>query len=189
MHSVRLLSAVSLLSSSNKPELHMPADVSFMRRIQQASRGLRRTLARAVTDTSGAAAVEFGFMIPIFALMIVSVTDIGLGVYRKMQVEAAAQVGAQYAILNGFDESAISSAVTSATNATAVSATPSPTKYCGCLTSAGIDTVSCGTTCPGGALAGTYTTVSAQATYSTIVDYQVAPASYTFTAQSTVRLQ
>ena len=47
-------------------------------------------------------------MIPLFGLMLVSVADIGLSVYRKMQVEAAAQTGAQYAMVRGFDSSSIS---------------------------------------------------------------------------------
>ncbi|MGH6708776.1 MAG: TadE/TadG family type IV pilus assembly protein [Bradyrhizobium sp.] len=160
-----------------------------MTRFQRARRKLICHFTRAVKDTTGAAAVEFGLLIPVFGLMLISVTDIGLSAYRKMQVEAAAQVGAQYAMVNGFDVSAISTAVTSATNATAVTATPSPAKYCGCLTGSSITTVSCGTTCPGGTLAGTYTTVSAQASYATIVDYGVVPATYTFSAQSTVRLK
>jgi Flp pilus assembly protein TadG len=160
-----------------------------MRHLQRSSRTLIRQFNRAVKDTTGVAAVEFGLMIPIFGLMLISVTDIGLSVYRKMQVEAAAQVGAQYAMVHGFNPSAISTAVTTATNATAVTATPSPEKYCGCVTSSSIVTASCGTTCPGGALAGTYTTVSAQASYSTILDYGVVPATYTYNAQSTVRLQ
>jgi Flp pilus assembly protein TadG len=170
-------------------ELRMTTGDSSMRHLQRASRTLICHFTRAVKDTTGAAAVEFGFMIPIFALMLISVTDIGLSVYRKMQVEAAAQVGAQYAMVHGFDASAISTAVTSATNATAVSATPSPAKYCGCSTGSSISTVSCGTTCPGGAIAGTYTVVSAQASYSTILNYGVVPATYTFSAQSRVRLQ
>ncbi len=167
----------------------MTAADSPMRRLQRASRTLSCDFTRVVKDTTGAAAVEFGFMIPIFGLMIISVTDIGLSVYRKMQVEVAAQVGAQYAMVHGFDASAISTAVTSASNATEVTATPSPTKYCGCSTGSSISNVSCGSTCPGGAIAGTYTTVSAQASYSTMVDYHVVPPTYTFSAQSTVRLQ
>jgi Flp pilus assembly protein TadG len=162
---------------------------SRMHYLQEARRTLRRHFTRAVKDTTGVAAVEFAFMVPIFGLMLISVTDIGLSVYRKMQVEGAAQVGAQYAVVNGFDVNAISTAVTSASKATAVTATPSPTKFCGCLTGVSISTVSCGTTCPGGALAGTYTTVSARASYSTILDYLVVPVTYQYDAQSTVRLQ
>jgi Flp pilus assembly protein TadG len=162
---------------------------SPMHYLQRAGHTLRRHFARAIKDTTGVAAVEFAFMVPIFGLMLISVTDIGLSVYRKMQVEGAAQIGAQYAVVHGFDASAISTAVTSASNASAVTATPAPTKFCGCLTGSSISTVSCGTTCPGGALAGTYTTVSAQASYSTILDYRVVPDTYQYNAQSTVRLQ
>lgn len=143
----------------------------------------------ALSDTSGATAIEFGVMIPLLSLMVVSLTDIGLAVYRKMQVENAAQAGAQYAIIRGFDATGISKAVTSATNSTAVTATPSPVQFCGCPTSAGVSTVSCGTVCSSGALAGTYTTVSAQATYSTLINYQIVDSAYTYNAQSTVRLQ
>jgi Flp pilus assembly protein TadG len=149
-------------------------------------RGLVRT---AVRDTGGVAAIEFGIMIPLFSLMVVSVTDIGLAVYRKMQVENAAQAGAQYAIARGFNTSGISNAVTSATNSTAITASPSPVQFCGCPTSTGISTVSCGTVCTGGAQAGTYVTVSAQATYYTLINYQIAAATYTYNAQSTARLQ
>ena len=91
--------------------------------------------------------------------------------------------------MHGFDANAISNAVTSATSSSAVTASPSPVTFCGCATGSGISTVSCGTTCPGGALAATYTTVSAQATYSTILNYQVVPYTYTFSNQSTARLQ
>src|SRR6266550_5976859 len=133
-HWVLPQSAAPPHSLPNKLEFIMTTGDSPMRRLQRASRTLSRDFTRVIKDTTGAAAVEFGFMIPIFGLMIVSVTDIGFSVYRKMQVEVAAQVGAQYAMVNGFDASAISTAVTSASNATAVTATPSPTKYCGCAT-------------------------------------------------------
>ncbi|MGQ0684364.1 TadE/TadG family type IV pilus assembly protein [Bradyrhizobium sp.] len=153
------------------------------------SPGIRRFFRRAARDTGGAAAVEFGLIVPMLALMVVGIMDVGLAVHRKMQVEHAAQAGAEYAILNGFDASAISSAVTSATSATGITADPPPENFCGCATSAGVAPLTCGTTCPGGAAAGTYTTVSAKATYSTIINYTVVPDAYTFGAKSTVRLQ
>jgi Flp pilus assembly protein TadG len=150
---------------------------------------LREFVRAAVHDTSGAAAIEFGIVIPLLALMVVSVADIGIAVYRKMQVEDAAQAGAQYAIARGYDTNGISNAVTSATNSTAVTASPPPVQFCGCPTNTGVSTVSCGSFCTGGALAGTYATVSAQATYDTLINYQIVPTSYTYNAQSTARLQ
>ena len=143
----------------------------------------------AVRDTSGAAAIEFGIMIPLLSLMVVSVTDIGLAVYRKMQVENAAQAGAQYAIARGFDTTGISNAVTGATNSSVISASPAPIQFCGCPTSTGLSAMSCGAVCSSGAVAGTYATVSAQATYQTLFNYQIVANSYTFNAQSTTRLQ
>jgi len=154
----------------------------------------RRVLARAAGDTSGVAAIEFGIVVPILVLMVVATADIGMGFYRKMQVEDAAQAGAAWAIKNGFDANAISNAVTSATSAgspgsPAISVSPTPVQFCGCASGSSISTVTCGTTCSGGALAGTYTTVSAQMTYNTILPYGFFPSTYNLSSQSTVRLQ
>lgn len=149
----------------------------------------RRFLARAAGDTSGAAAIEFGVAVPMLALMVTAVIDLGLGVYHKMQVEDAAQAGTEWAIRNGFDANAIVSAVTSATSSSEISASPAPVQFCGCATGSSISSATCGTTCPGGALAATYVTVSAQMTYNTTLNYPALPSSYNFTAQSTARLK
>uniref|UniRef100_A0A974A5W6 Pilus assembly protein n=1 Tax=Bradyrhizobium septentrionale TaxID=1404411 RepID=A0A974A5W6_9BRAD len=140
-------------------------------------------------DRRGVAAIEFGIMIPVLSLMVVSVTDIGLALFHKMQVENAAQAGAQYAIVRGFDTTGVSNAVTAATNSTAITASPKPIQFCGCPTSAGVSTVSCGAVCPSGAQAGTYAMVSAQGTYNTLINYQIVATTYTYSAQSTARLQ
>ncbi|WP_229194777.1 TadE/TadG family type IV pilus assembly protein [Bradyrhizobium acaciae] len=150
---------------------------------------LTRRLRAAGRDRRGVAAIEFGIMIPLLSLMVVSVTDIGLALFRKMQVENAAQAGAQYAIVRGFDTTGVSNAVTAATNSTAITASPNPIQFCGCPTSAGVSTVSCGAVCPSGAQAGTYAMVSAQGTYYTLINYQIVATSYTYNAQSTARLQ
>ena len=149
----------------------------------------RRVLERAVGDTSGVAAVEFGIIVPILVLMVVATVDLGKGFYFKMQVEDAAQAGAAWAVKNGFNANAISNAVTSAVSAPAISVSPAPVQFCGCASGSSISTVTCGTTCSGGALAGTYTTVSAQMTYNTILPYGFFPSTYNFSLQSTVRLQ
>ena len=47
-----------------------------------------------------------------------------------------------------------------------------------------ISAVGCGSTCPNGAMAGTYVSIAAQATYNTNLNYQVVPSTYTLTAQS-----
>lgn len=144
--------------------------------------------ARASRDKRGVAAVEFSIVVPLLTLMVIAIADIGFAVYRKTQVEDAAQAGAEWAIKNGFDSSGISNAVTSATNASII-ASPVPAQFCGCATASSISAVACGTPCPDGTLAGTYATVSAQLTYNTTLNYGVAPVTYVFGSQSTVRLQ
>lgn len=149
----------------------------------------RRRFGKFENDARGVAAIEFGIMVPLLSLMVISVTDIGLAIYRKMQVENAAQAGVEYAIARGFDSNAISTAVVGATNSNAISASPGPIKFCGCATASGVSGMTCGGTCPGGKLAGTYTIVSAQGSYSTIINYQIVPNSYVISTQSTARLQ
>jgi hypothetical protein len=144
-------------------------------------------LSRSALGTSGTAAAEFGLTVPMLALMVVAVADIGLGVVRKMQVEDAVQLGAAYAVLHGFDANAISAIVTG--GGSTISASPPPTLSCGCAAGSSVTAVDCGSICPGGATAGSYVTVSAQTTYGTAVNYGVVPSSYNLSAQSTVRLQ
>ena len=132
--------------------------------------------------------MEFGLLVPFLGLSLLATTDLGLALYRKMQVEDAAQAGAQYAIAHGFDAAAVTNAVASATGSSAISATPAPIHFCGCPTGSGITTATCGSVCSGGANAGTYTTVYAQGSYSTILDYQIV-STYTMNSQATVRLQ
>lgn len=138
----------------------------------------------------GAAAVEFAFIAPLLVAMLIFVTDLGIGFYRKMQVENAAQAGAQYAAVNGFSTSSVSNAVLAATSFSGISASPAPTQFCGCPTSTGVTAAaSCSSACSGGSAPGTHVTASAQADYSTIFSYPGIPSSYNFTAQATVRVQ
>jgi Flp pilus assembly protein TadG len=150
----------------------------------------RRFIGGSGVAIGGAAAVEFAVIAPLLTAMLIFVTDLGLGFYRKMQVENAAQAGAQYAAVNGFSTSGVSSAVLAATNFSAISASPAPTQFCGCPTSTGVTAAaSCSSACSGGSAPGTYVTVSAQASYSTVFNYPGMASSYNFTAQATVRVQ
>src|SRR5437870_6466727 len=150
---------------------------------------LRRLFGTQDHDSSGIAAVEFGLMAPLLALSIICTVDLGLGIYRKMQVQNAAQAGAEYAVTHGYLASAIATATTSATSFSAIKASPEPTRYCGCASGGGVVGAACGSTCPGGSSAGTYVTVSAQSTYTTLLPYPLLPGSFALTAQSTVRIQ
>ena len=153
------------------------------------SRSLDRFRARSGDGISGVIAVELGILAPAFVLMIVCTLDLGVGIYRKMQVQNAAQAGAQYAMAHGFSSSSVSTAVTSATALSSISASPAPSQFCGCLTNAAVISAPCSSTCADGSIPGTYVTVSSQSTYNTILSYPLIPNSFTFTAQSTVRIK
>jgi len=150
---------------------------------------LRGYLRRARDCIAGVAAIEFAMVGPVLVIAVICTADLGLAIYRKMQVENSARAGAEYALLNGFNTTAISSAVMQATSSSGISASPVPSEFCGCASTSGISAVACSSTCAGGAAPGTYVSVSAQATYTTIVPYPVIANSFTFTAQSTMRLQ
>jgi Flp pilus assembly protein TadG len=155
------------------------------------ARVIRRALSRfagGADGVRGALSIEFAVIAPTLVLMLIGVLDLGMGIYRKMQVQNAAQAGAAYAVLHGFTSSSIESAVTSATSF-GVSASPAPSEFCGCASSGGVTAATCGSTCSGGSSPGTYVTVSAQGTYTTLLPYPGIPNSYTLSAQSTVRLQ
>lgn len=132
-----------------------------------------RTWLRAIAhDPRGAALVEFAIAAPVLALMLLGVVDYSLKISATMAVDRAARTGADRAVASSFDETSISSAITSAVDSgeisglTALAATPAPTSWCGCPDpEAGITAASCGSTCASGREAGRYVTVNAQATY------------------------
>jgi Flp pilus assembly protein TadG len=78
------------------------------------------TLLRA---TEGSAAMEFGLIAPMLGAILLPVIDIGIGFYQRMQVQDAAQAGAQYAMTHGWNSTAIQNAVRSATTLS-ISASP-----------------------------------------------------------------
>jgi len=51
-------------------------------------------------NSDGSVAVEIAIFTPIFLVMMLGVTDLGAGMFVRMQVNAAVQAGATYAVLN-----------------------------------------------------------------------------------------
>ena len=141
------------------------------------------------TDESGAAAVEFGLAATMLCFLMVGLMDFGMGYWERIQVGNAARAGAQYAMSYGWDQTNISTAVTNATSLTSISASPAPTQACGCPSvSSGIVAATCGASCAGGGLAGTYVTVNATATYSPLLSYPGIASTFTLTASNTLRI-
>jgi Flp pilus assembly protein TadG len=149
---------------------------------------------------AGHALVEIAAFLPVIVMLIIGTIDFGLLIYSKMEVQHSAQAGAQYAIGHApsFSSASISSAVTNATafratNLQAISASPAPSQFCGCPSSTGVTSAAgsppCSSKCSDGSAAGTYVTVSAKATYTTLLRYFLFSNSSTLVATSTVRIQ
>jgi Flp pilus assembly protein TadG len=84
--------------------------------------------------SSGAALVEFAAITPLLVAAALYTIDLGLMAWNRMEVQHAAQAGAQYAISQvSYDQAAIVAAVNGATN---YSVTPQVSQYCGYVASA-----------------------------------------------------
>ena len=157
-------------------------------------KAVRRVTAGA-NDASGAALVEFTIFAPMLLASAIYAMDYGLLTFNMMEVQNAAQAGAQYAVANNSsDSTAISTAVTGATKFTAVTATSS--QFCGCPAAAAVTFCSascdiCSTgTCPI-TVQGHYITVTATPTtpYKPLITYGLVGSSYNISAKSTVRIR
>lgn len=147
---------------------------------------MRNPIRRFLSCCRGNAALELGIVFPIFVTLIVGVSQYGLAIFQIMEAGYAAQVGANYATTNGFNAGAIQTAVTSATALASVTA-PAPTQACGCASTSGISSATCGSTCPGTGAgpAGTYVTVNASVAYSPALPGIPSP----FNASTVVRIK
>lgn len=132
------------------------------------------------------AAIEMALVAPLLILMIVGMADYAAATYRRMQVQHAAQAGADFAMRNTFDVALIGNAVANAAGGD-ITATPAPAETCGCASGSTVTVAICGTACASGFTAGTYINVSAQGSYTTIVPYPGIPSSFTFTATAMSR--
>lgn len=150
-------------------------------------RSLARYIGRFAGQADGGAALEFGVIAPMLVVAIVGIVDLGVGIYQSMQVQNAAQAGAVYASSHIFSATNISNIVTSATNSSSITASPSPTQFCGCASNAGVAANACNASCPAGTISGTYISVNAQASYSPMLPYPFLPSTMTLSAQSIVR--
>ena len=82
------------------------------------------TLLRFLRNTDATAAVEAAIFAPIFLLMTAGITDLGSGMFLKMQADAAAQGGAAYAV----------SAINKGTDCVTTATPPVPSATGGCIT-------------------------------------------------------
>jgi hypothetical protein len=132
--------------------------------------------------------VEFAILAPVLAFVFVALADLGIGTYQNMQVAAAAQYGTQYALVNGYDSSAITTAVKSSTDVSPVTVTPSTFSACPGTSGVVVELVN-GFPCSDGSNAGTFARVTVSHSYTTLIPYPGLPSSFTLSSESTVRLK
>lgn len=112
-------------------------------------------------DERGAGAVEFALLTPVLILIAAGLVDTSRLIIQTMQVHAAAQAGADFALRNTWDQAAVegaaAAAVTSAHTARAALSS-------GCISGQKI-VVATAPTCANGVPAGRFVTVSTQAQY------------------------
>ena len=78
-----------------------------MIRQSQEIAGRENLLQQFICDHRGLAATEFAALATILIFMSIATADLGMGFYRKMQVQNAAQAGARYVMLKGLDTAGI----------------------------------------------------------------------------------
>ena len=133
----------------------------------------------------GTAALEFGLAVPLLALLITAIVEIGFSMYQAMQVTYAAEAGLAYAAKNGWDSAGITSAAVNSTGLSGMSA--SPTQFCGCPSATGIATATCGTTCASGDTAGQYIKIGVSLTRTSLIGTTGFGLPSSFSAQSILR--
>jgi Flp pilus assembly protein TadG len=130
-----------------------------MRLIQQ-----RPGRPRLAADRSGNVMLEFALALPLLALMMVGLIDLGTYGVQKSAMLQGARAGAQYGILDYSDAAKVN---TTAQNASGLSGvTASTIWFCECVSGT---TVTCTTTCSGGATLKRYVTVSMSKSFDSVL--------------------
>ncbi|THD80527.1 MAG: pilus assembly protein [Phenylobacterium sp.] len=132
-------------------------------------------LQRLLRDRRGASAVEFAMIAPVLFLLLAGLVDGSRYVVQTMQVRAAAQAGADFAQRNGWNPTAIQTAVTTATALPTSGAhkltAATPLQTIGCIGASGVVTANAGPTCPSGVAVGTFVIVGAQKSFAPLLSW------------------
>ncbi|HEV2300881.1 MAG TPA: hypothetical protein VGR91_04860 [Stellaceae bacterium] len=163
---------------------------------RRAAAGSCRILRRLWRPAGGNVAAEMGIVAILLTALISGTLESGMIIFQIMEVNDAAESGAAYAAINGFNcpgnpgtPQCIQTAVTAATGLQNLQATPAPSTFCGCSGTSGITAASCTTTCSNGDLAGIYVAVNAQYSFVFGNYARLLGLPNPLTATSTVRVQ
>jgi Flp pilus assembly protein TadG len=116
----------------------------------------------------GLGAIEFGFVAPVLAVIMLGILDFGMAYWQQMAIANAADAGTQWAMTNTYNADNITSVVQAATNLSLPAGNVSSSTQCGCATSSGVNFVSCTTSCPDSSTPKTYVVVNARICYKPI---------------------
>jgi len=143
-------------------------------------------VSRLAQDRRGATAVEFALVLPLLALIVAGLIDVSRLVLAKLQVQAAAQAGADYAQRRGWDLAGISAAVGAATPLAAAAA-PAPQPSTACVVSGALASTTAAL-CANGRRPARFATVSAQASFRALAPWPGFVMPSLVTGQAVVRL-
>jgi Flp pilus assembly protein TadG len=135
-------------------------------------------------DRRGAAAVEFALLAPVLLLIMAGLTDGSQLIVTHMQVNSAAQAGADFALRQGWNAAGIQAAVTAAAP---VGATGTPVLAQACVVAGAIVTTAAGKCADGGDV-GRFVTVTAQAPFTPLMSWPGIAMPKTINGQATVRI-
>jgi len=165
-----------------------PRSPEVLRRWVYLRRPVTARLKELQRDERGASAVEFALLSPVLFLLAAGAIDTCRLIVQTMQVRAAAQAGADFALRRGFDATGVQNAVENATDPAAITPTGA-TVTNGCVSGTTITPATPGAACPGGGFAGGYVNVGAQANFTPLVPWPGLPGGKTISAQALVRVQ
>ena len=138
-----------------------------MKSYRRMRRLLEKAISRLASSGRGAAAVEFALMATVIAAMLTGIANYGMAQFDKMELESAARAGAQMAIKDRTDTTAIQNAAVNATDLSITTSDVSTADSCWC---ADIDaSATCGTTCADGDPAQYFTTVTVSETFTLLI--------------------
>ena len=126
--------------------------------------GVKKHLVRLAANRGGSLMVEFAVALPVLTLLVLGLVDLGRYSLQKSALLQGAREGAQYGSYSYGDTSAINTTAQNGSGLTGVTANSSV--FCECTSGV---TVSCSSTCSGGATLKRYVTVTTSKSFSSIV--------------------
>ncbi len=138
-----------------------------MKQFKRVRSFLEKTWVRLAASGRGAAAVEFALLATVIAAMLTGIANYGMAQFDKMALESAAHAGAQMAIKDRTDTTAIKNAAVNATNLSITTSDVSTAESCWCADVGASAT--CGVTCNDGDPTQYFMTVTVSETFTLLI--------------------